>query len=138
MKEPIKLYFDKVDPSSTHGFTTNGEKILYNLKLINEERFQAYTDMLVNENKATMFVPTGRFLTIISASIDTNEKYMRTYDLFDNAELAEKESLQYGEHQEIFMAAFWVIRETYKKDNNEYILVAEELSENSTIEVPSE
>lgn len=116
MTQPIHLYFDHVDPNGSRGVTKNGEKILYNLKQINEDYFNQYTDVLTTHNKATIFVPTGRFMSDISASLDDNEKMMATFDLQNNLSLAEKSAPQEAEYFEAFMKAFTLIEPNYQAE----------------------
>ncbi len=121
MTHPTKLYFDKVSNEGRHGQTSNGEKILFNLKLISEEWFQKYTDTLVQQNNATIFLPTGRFISVITASFDVNEKSMMTFDLMNNEKGAKYFAEQSEGNDELFMNAFRQIK--YKEDYNKFILV---------------
>ena len=130
MTVPIKLYFDKVT-KGIHGQTTNGENILYNLKLISEEWFQKYTDMLLEENQATIFIPTGRYISIITASLDQNGKFMTTFDLMDNEEFAKYQASLSEGNEELFMAIFYKIRETYKADYSKFVLIEGECPNNT-------
>jgi hypothetical protein len=125
MPQPIQLYFDKVSNGGRHGQTFSGEKILFNLKAIGGGWFDAYTDMLVKENKATIFVPTGRFLSAITASLDLNEKNMNTFDLLDNLQMAKHFAAQSLGNNDIFLGAWKLIE--YKKDYNKFILVEGEI-----------
>ena len=120
MNQSIKLLFDKVSHGGLHGQTQNGEKILYNLKQVGQRWFDLYTDMLVSENKATMYFPTGRFLSIITASLDENKKYMMTFDLMNNPEGAKKYAEGADNDKDIFMAAFNLIK--YEEDYYKFIL----------------
>lgn len=117
----IKLYFDTVSHGGLHGQTQNGEHILYNLKLIGHNWFDAYTDMLVEHNKATIFVPTGRFLSAITASLDENKKSMNTFDLKNNMKIVKHFAAQSMGNDDIFMAAWRLIK--YQKDFDKFKLV---------------
>lgn len=106
----INLYFDVVT-NNVHGQTTNGDKILYNLKQIGEKYFQHFTDKLSDGNKATIFAPTGRFLSIITASFDDKAAFMVTLDLMDNENFAKQQAALSEGNEELFMAAFYKIRQ---------------------------
>jgi len=121
----IKLYFDEVSHQGKHGQTKNADKVLYNLKLIGNNWFEAYTDMLSSENKATIFVPTGRFLSLISASLDQSEANMVTMDLLNHEEGAKMMSKRSYGNDELFMAAWNLIE--YDKDFDKFELIAGDL-----------
>lgn len=127
MGQSINLYFDRVSHEGSHGQTKNGEKILYNLKQISEEYFNKYADMLSDKNKATIFCPTGRFISVITASLDENEKFMVTFDLHDSEPFARYNAHQSEGNSELFMAVFYKIRETYRQDFSKFILVEGEI-----------
>ena len=125
MPQPTKLYFDKViikNEKDVYGQTENGESILYNLKQISDEWFNKYTDMLSSENKATLFIDAGRFLCIVTASLNINKKSMTAMDLFDNEQGALAFS-QGDPKQQEFMHIFYKIRKNYKKSQDPFKLV---------------
>lgn len=122
MAEAIKLYYDKVSPNGEHAQTQNGEKILYNLKQISEDFFAQYTDMLTRENMATIFLPTGKYISIITASLDVNGKFMVTMDLHDSEPFAKYQADQSEGNSEVFMKVFYQIRNN-STDHDKFILV---------------
>src|SRR5690348_17267269 len=129
MSSQIKLYFDKVSHNGKHGQTISGEKILYNLNQIGENWFEAYTNILSEQNHATIFVPTGRFLSAITASLDLNKKSMNTFDLLNDIKLAQHFAAQSKGNDDIFMGAWKLIN--YERDYDKFILVEGDSPQNS-------
>lgn len=130
MTEPITLYFDQVDSDGSRGITSNGEKVLYNLKQISDDYFNQYTDALTTHNKSTIFIPTGRFMSDIRATLDDNEKSMATFDLQNNLSLAERVAPKESPYFEAFMKAFTLIEPNYQPEYNKFILVVGDVPQN--------
>lgn len=120
----IKLYFDKVSQKGRHGQTQVGEKILYNLNKIDPEKCVEFTDILmdIKMGDVSAFLPTGRFITIVTASMNVREKTMLTFDLMDN-EMGAKEFFKEDPNYDTLMGVFYLIRKQYKKEYDKFILV---------------
>lgn len=127
MEEPIKIYFDKVTNGGKHGQTFNGEKILYNLNLIDSEYCEQFTIMLMDEARATLFLPCGRFIAVMTATFEKENRggFMSVFDLNNSKEGAIHFAKQNPESYVEFMKAFSKIE--YEKDYNKFILVEGEI-----------
>lgn len=126
MTEPIKLYFDEVVSEGKCGQTLNGEKVLYNLNLIDSSYCEQFTRMLLDEPGATLFLPCGRFIAVMTATLDKDAKgFMSVLDLNNNKEGAIHFAKKSPENYVEFMKAFAKIE--YEKDYNKFILVEGEI-----------
>ncbi len=118
----VKLYFDQVSNGGAHGKTNNGDKILYNLNAIDPKKAEEYTDMLFRQDKATIFYYAGRFLIIVTASLEMKEKFMVAFDLNDNEDSA-KRSFKNDPNEKELMSLFYKMRENIKQDYDKFVLV---------------
>ena len=122
MANPIKIYLDEVFNDGANGQTVNGDKMLYNLMALGDGWFDAYTTLLSEHNNATIFAPAGRFLTISTGSLDKSVCSMHVLDLMDSYDMATHFASQSFGDDEIFMAAWRLIK--YREDYDKFILVA--------------
>jgi len=126
MIAPIKLYFDIVT-KGMHGQTIDSKKITYNLEKIDKHWLDIYLEMLSNANKASLIINAGKFLCLITMTIDENVKgAMIAMDLMDNEEMAKyyaKKAKEDGQENEL-MHTFYKIRNN-KKEWDKFILSQE-------------
>lgn len=124
--QSISLFFDTVSLEGTFGRTSDGDKILYNLNLIDKKIYEEYMSMLFKTGKATVFIPTGRFLSIITASLDERVKSMATIDLLNDEDMARMTASLTKGHDKLFMSVFWSVKKNYQRDYYKFILVEDE------------
>lgn len=126
MAEPIKLYFDTISAGS-HAQTISGDKILYNLNLIDPDFCEQFTRMLIDQAGATLFLPCGRFVAVMTATLEIENRggFMSVFDLKNNTEAAISFAKQTPESYVEFMKAFKKI--DYDKDYNKFTLVEGEI-----------
>lgn len=123
--KPIALYFDEVVDKGGYGQTKSAEKILHNLKLIGKYWLDTYKDILQKEKMDTIFAPTGRFLSIITASASRTSTNMTTLDLLHNTgEIRRVTSLLNANHDQVLAVCKQI---EYDKDYNKFILLEGEL-----------
>jgi len=129
MSNPTKLYYDKVlthNGQTVHGQTTDLSKIFYNLKQIDKSWFDKFTDSLSENNVATSIPPTGRFISLISMTLNEGERQMVTMDLLDSEEGAKAMAAKADtkEERDKIMNAFYMVRtKGYENVYNDFILI---------------
>ena len=126
MEESVKLYFDKLS-AGPHAETFSGDKILYNLNLIDPDYCEQFTRMLIDQEGATLFLPCGRFIAVMTATLELSNRggFMSVFDLKNSKEGAIHFAKQTPESYVEFMKAFDKIN--YDKDYDKFMLVEGEI-----------
>ena len=124
MTTPINLYFDLVTKGK-HGQTIDLKKIMYNLGKIDKQWLDIYLEMVANASKASLVIPAGKFVCLVTMTIEEGSQgAMILMDWLNNEEIAKhyaEEAKAHGQSRE-FMHTFYKIRNN-KKDWGKFKLV---------------
>ena len=124
MRKPITLYCDKVYNNGSNGEVYDTAKIYYNFEKIDKEWFDRFTDSIAENDATSLILQAGRFIVVISMTLERTTHGMIILDLHNDEELAKKISSEKNGHEkEAFMNVFYIISKTYEEEFAKFVLV---------------
>ena len=119
------LYVDKITTNVKFSFTKSYQAIYRNIETIKgKEALHEMLSKLAQTNNHAFVMVAGRFIVIVSMSLDENDNNMVLLDLENNEIEAKKQAAAFQD-QKIYSAImehFDSLRTTYERDYYEYSL----------------
>jgi hypothetical protein len=129
MREPIKLFVDDLREGGTLGIVSKADKIFHNAGAIHQALLEELKDSLAKYHVATAIVDAGRFVCVITMSLDATNSSMIIHDLKNDEKRAkgELQVFRTNEMSDRFMAAFQKIGKKSEKELNNFSIVLSDI-----------
>lgn len=116
------LFVDKLSDDGSVGIVENWNSISYNIKAINSERFNSF---LSGTNQETNMDCVGRYICLITGSLDSRNMVMTFFDCNNDLEKAKEVCITLKsrfEYVQMFMHFFNSLKESYERKYNNFRL----------------